>query len=117
MINQNLFLPVCGSVLFVMILVVIIFGMRSRFRFASRLRSGYRDQQKFENWLRIYRGKQRLLLLIALISNIGIITLGGLIFSGILFPSKISLIVFIFLLLTGTISGIIIFIDLTKLAK
>lgn len=116
MSDQNLFLPVCGPLIFLFILVVAIIGMRSRLRFAKRLFSAYKDENRMENW-RKNSNKHKLFLLMALFSILGILSLSLLIFTGILLMSNILLIVFVALTLLCLISGIIMLIDLEKLAK
>lgn len=117
MSDQNLFLPICGPLLFLLVLLTAIFGMRARFRFAKRLRNAYNDKEKIDSWLKTHKNKQRLLLLTSLISTLGILVLGALTLSGILIVSKILLLVFAILFLLGIISGILILIDYEKLAK
>ena len=117
MSDQNLFLPICGTLLFLLILTAAIFGMTARLRFTKRLLSAYRDREKIDAWLKTHGNKQRLLLLISLVSILGILFLGVLILNGIVFMSKILLILFIVLLLLGIISGALILIDLENLAK
>ena len=116
MSDQNLFLPVCGPLIFLFILVVAIMGMRSRLRFAKRLFNAYKDENRMENW-RKNSNKHKLFLLMALFSILGILSLSLLIFTGILSMSNILLIVFVALILLCLISGIIMLIDLEKLAK
>ncbi len=117
MSNQNLFLPICGTFLILLILLAAIFGMRSRLRFANQLRKVYKDKEKTENWLTTHKKKQRLLLLLALISVVGMLMLGFLIASGLLLPSKILLIAFVILISLSIISGTLMLIDLENLRK
>ena len=116
MSNQNLFLPVCGPLIFLFILVVAIIGMKSRLRFAKRLLSAYKDENRIENW-RKNKNKHKLLLLMALVSILGILFLSLLILTGILSMSNIVLMIYVVLILSCLISGILILADLEKLAK
>lgn len=118
MSDQNLFLPLCGIPLLIFISIVAILGMRARFKFANRLRDAYQDKEKMDNWLKTHnQNKQRVFLLIALVSILGTLALGLLIASGILSMSIIVLIVFIALIVLCIISGIILLMDLDKLSK
>ena len=117
MADPNLFLPICGTLLFVLVLITAILGMRARFSFARRLRKAYNDKEKIDNWLKANKTKQRLLLLVSLTASLGILILGALTLSGILVMSKTLLIVFTILLLAGALSGTIMLIDYERLAK
>ena len=117
MSDQNLFLPICGPILLLLISLAAILGMRARFRFSNRLRSAYREKEKIENWTRSYRRNQTLLLRIALISILGALVLGLLLLSGKLFPSTLIVIIFGVLLLLAIMSGTLILIELKRLTR
>ena len=116
MSDQNLFLPVCGPLILLFILIVAITGMKSRLRFAKRLFNAYKDENKMENW-RKNSNRHRLFLLIALFSILGILSLGLLIFTGLLPMSNMLLIGFVVLVLLCLISGVVMLIELEKLVK
>lgn len=117
MADQNLFLPICGPLLFALILVVAIFGMRARLEFARRLRMAYKDKSKINPWIQAHRTKHRVLSLLCLLSILGIFFLGGLILSGVLQVSTLILIVFGSFILLGIVCGTLLLLDLEKLAK
>jgi uncharacterized membrane protein YbaN (DUF454 family) len=116
MANQNLFLPVCVPLIFLFVLAVAIMGMRSRLRFAKRLFSVHKDENRFENW-RKNKNKHRLLALMVLVSIIGILLLSLLILVGALSMSNILLTIFVVLILSCLISGILILVELEKITK
>ena len=116
MSDQNLFLPVCGPLIFLFVFIVAIIGMRSRLRFAERLFSAYKDKNRIESWHK-NKNKHKLLLLTALVSILGILFLSLLILIGILSVSSILLITYVVLILSCLISGILILADLERLAK
>lgn len=117
MSDQNLFLPICGSLIFLFIILAAIFGMGARLRFAKRLRNAYKDKENIIAWQKAHKSRQRLLLLVSLISVSGLIILGGLILIGILVVSMNSLVIFATLIIVGLISGILLLRDLEKLVK
>ena len=117
MTDQNLFLPVCGTFLFLLVLITAIFGMRARLKFAKRLLNVPKDKTKFDNWLKINKAKHRLLLLISLTSSLGIIVLGVLVLNGTLFLSKLLLTIFMILFLSGITAGTRMLIDYERLVK
>lgn len=117
MTDQNLFLPICGTFLFLLVLITAIFGMRARLKFAKRLFNVYKDRTKLDNWLKISKPRHRLLLLISLASSLGIIGLGVLVLSGTLFMSKFLLTIFVILFLSGIIAGTLMLIDYQRLVK
>jgi hypothetical protein len=116
MSNQNFFLPVCGSLIFLFVLIVAIIGMRSRLRFAKRLFSAYKNKSAIKNWGK-YKNKHQLLLLVALVSILGILFLSLLILTDILNLSNILLLGYVVLILSCMTSGILLLIDLEKLIK
>jgi len=117
MSEQNLFLPICGTFLLLLVLTAAIFGMRARLKFAKRLHNAYKDQERIGVWLKTHKTKQRLLLLICLGSSLGILVLGILTLSGLLLISKTVLTIFAILLLMGIISGTLLLIDYERLVK
>ncbi len=118
MTNQNLFLPVCGSLIVLFVIVVAMIGMRSRLRFGNRLLNAYKDKKRVEDWRETQgKNKQKLLLLSALVSIIGILALFLLVLANILQMSNLLLLIFVALIFLCIISGILILIDLEKLAK
>jgi hypothetical protein len=104
MTDQNLFLPICGTFLFLLVLITAVFGMRARLKFANRLRNVYKDKAKIDNWLKTHKTKHRLLLLISLASSLGVLILGALILSGAFLMTKFLLTVLVILFLSGIIS-------------
>jgi uncharacterized membrane protein YbaN (DUF454 family) len=117
MSDQNLFLPICGTFLFLLVLITAIFGMRARLKFAKRLLNVYNDKKTLDNWLKTHKTKHRLLLLISLSSSLGTLILGAFILSGALLMTKLSLTILVVLLLSGIISGTLMLIDYQRLAK
>lgn len=118
MTNQNLFLPICVPLLTLFILITVIAGMRSRLRFAKRLFNGYSDNKKMENWNKTKNQvKQRIFMLVILISILGILLLSLLITTGAIAISMFSMIIYATLIVSCLLSGVILLIDLEKFAK
>lgn len=115
--DQNLFLPICGTFLFLLVLITAIFGMRARLRFAKRLLNAYNDQEKLDKWRKTHKTKHRLLLLIALTSSLGTLILGVLILSGTVLITKLILTTLLILFLLGIVSGTLMLIDYQRLVK
>ena len=117
MANQDLTLAVCVPLLIVILAVVAVLGTRARLRFAKRLATARRDKEKTRNWFRSRGSRQTWIVIVALLSLLGMVVLGLLVFGSILPPSKTILVLFGFLALTSLGSGALLLRDIENFAK
>jgi uncharacterized membrane protein YecN with MAPEG domain len=115
MATQNLFLPVCGTCLILMTLIAAILGMKSRIKFANQLFRAYKNNENIEGGRAEYLKKQRILLIIAVFSILGILLLPILILIGILSISKTLLVILITLIVICVACGVLLTINSKKL--
>jgi hypothetical protein len=115
MTSQNLFVPVCGTFLLIMILIAAILGMQSRIHYANQLFQAYKKNQAPEDRPAKHFKRQKVLLMIALFCVLGILFLPIMIFMGILTPSSIVLAILIILIVTCIVCGVLLEINSRKL--